>query len=97
MGRVATNMPEPGTQAERMRRLRLATGCKTQTEFAKRFGFTVTQWSNFENGSPVGANAAKRLVEKIPGITLDWIYNGSAAFLTMEMARKLGELPDDSG
>lgn len=89
-------MPEPGTQADRMRRLRLAMGCKTQTEFARRFGFGVTQWSNFENGSPVGGNAAKHLVKQIPGITLDWIHNGSTDFLTIEMARKLGELPDKS-
>lgn len=78
-----------------MQRLRLAMKCKTQTEFAKKYGFTTTQWSNFENGSPVGRIAAKQLVQRIKGLSTGWIEDGVIGDLSLTMARRLGELPED--
>ncbi len=80
--------------AARMLRLRSAMA-GSQVEFCALYGFKVAQWSNFENGRPVGKSAAFTLCQKIPGLTLDWIYFGSTSGLTMEMAKRLGELPTD--
>lgn len=91
MGRKVAAKPKPGSQAERMQRLRLAMECETQTEFAKKYGFGVTQWSNYENGSPVGRIAARQLVSKIPGLSTGWIEEGKTGDLSVTMARKLGE------
>lgn len=86
-----------GTQAERMQRLRLAMGYQSQTGFAQKYGFGITQWSNFENGSPVSRLAARRLVQAIPGLSIGWIEEGKTGDLSLTMARKLGELPADAG
>jgi hypothetical protein len=91
MGRPIKAMPKRGTQAERMQRLRLAMKCETQTEFAKKYGFGVTTWSNFENGFPVSRAAAKRLVQQIPGLSTGWIEDGATGDLSRGMATKLGE------
>jgi transcriptional regulator with XRE-family HTH domain len=76
--------------AERMLRLRNTFGL-TQAAFAKEFGFTTRQWSNYENGRPVGHTAAMQLIEKIPGLSLDWIYRGRIEGLSVAMAVALGE------
>lgn len=86
--------PQSSDSAERMLRLRTALG-GSQTAFCKLFGFKPQRWSNYENGRPVGLPAALNLVRKIPGLTLDWIYFGDSSGLTMEMAKRLGELPTD--
>jgi transcriptional regulator with XRE-family HTH domain len=74
-----------------MQRLRLAMGCETQTEFAKKYGFTTTQWNNYESGSPVGRLAARQLVSRIDGLSIGWIEEGKTGDLSLAMARKLGE------
>jgi DNA-binding transcriptional regulator YiaG len=80
--------------SERLLRLREALA-GTQVEFCTRFGFAVSAWSNYERGSPIGKAAALKLVRKIHGLTLDWIYFGNSSGLTMEMAKRLGVIPPD--
>jgi DNA-binding transcriptional regulator YiaG len=82
-------------RGERMLRLRRVFG-PTQAAFCQRYGFTVTQWSNFENGKAVGHAAAMRLVQLIPGLSLNWIYFASIGDLSVGLARRLGELPPDN-
>ena len=79
-----------------MRRLRQYYG-PTQVAFCRRYGFNVSRWANFEAGKPVGQAAALQLIRLIPDLSLDWIYFGSISGLSVEMARKLGELPPDNG
>jgi len=38
-----------------------------------------------------------QLIASIPDLSLDWIYLGSIAGLSIGMAQKLGELPPDDG
>ena len=85
----------PGARSKRLRRLRQEFG-PTQVAFCRKYGFTVTQWSNFERGGPLGFAAAQQLYFKIPGLSLDWFYSGHVEGLTIGMARILGELPDSS-
>ena len=91
MGRRSLLTDELRKSADRMRRLREVFAV-SQGQFAKRFGFSRNQWNNFESGMPVGHQAGVRLVKAIPGLTLDWIYFGNPAGLTVQMAEFLGEL-----
>lgn len=86
-----------GTQAERMQRLRVAMGYESQTAFAKKYGFSTSQWSNFENGFPVSRGAARQLVRQIPGLSIGWIEEGKTGDLSLTMARLLNELPEAAG
>ena len=82
-------------RADRMRRLRQLYG-PTQAAFCRRYGFSLSQWANFEAGKPVGHKAGMQLIASIPDLSLDWIYLGSISGLSIGMARKLGELPSEN-
>ena len=82
------------SRADRMRRLRQLYG-PTQVAFCRRYGFSYSQWANFEAGKPVSHKAAMQLVEQIPDLSLDWIYLGTISGLSIRMAQLLGELPED--
>ena len=75
-----------------MVRLRQAFG-PTQTAFCRRYGFTNSQWSNYEAGAGISIAAALLLKKQIKGITLDWIYLGEVDGLNLVMREALGELP----
>jgi transcriptional regulator with XRE-family HTH domain len=90
-GRRSQLSPEAKATADRMVRLREAFA-PSQTEFCQRYGFSVPQWSNYENGQPIGRKAAISLVHQIDGLSLDWLYLGTIEGLTVAMARRLGEL-----
>jgi transcriptional regulator with XRE-family HTH domain len=82
----------------RMLRLRQAFG-PTQTAFCRRYGFTNSQWSNYEGGAAISIRAARLIKKQIKGITLDWIYDGDVEGLNLVMREALGELgpPPDPG
>lgn len=80
-----------------MQRLREAMGYPEQTAWARHLGITVARWNNVEGGMPVSIEVATILVNKFPGLTLDWIYRGSVAGLTVDIATKLGELGRGAG
>jgi hypothetical protein len=88
--------PEPGEeipgQSERLKRLRLAYDYKTSTAFAAFLDVSVQRWNAFENGAPLSREVAFRLVQKISGLSLDWLYFGKTEALPLELARRLGEL-----
>jgi hypothetical protein len=39
-------------------------------------GFSVKQWNNLERGYPLSRDVAIQLVQKFPGLTLDWLHLG---------------------
>ncbi len=95
VGRPATK-PErreevPG-QGERLVRLRKAYGYETTTAFALFLEIAITTYSGFENGLPLSRQAAFKIVRKIPGITLDWLYFDKPDGLPLDVARRLGIL-----
>jgi hypothetical protein len=91
--------PEPSKQdlavAQRLKRLRQAEA-KNAAEFAARLGLAPPRWYNFEAGFPLPRDVAIKIVQTVPGVTLDWIYLGRREGLTVAMAQKLGEMPSDS-
>jgi transcriptional regulator with XRE-family HTH domain len=61
--------------ARRMRHLRRKLG-DTGPRFAARIGLSYHRWHNYESGYPVTLSAALQMVERIPGLTLDYIFRG---------------------
>lgn len=96
MARPITTMPEPGTTADRARRLREAMGYRTQKAFALKYGFSPNQWNNYERGSAISRISAQSLSRQIKGLTTGWVLDGDPAGLSLDMARKLGILPPDA-
>jgi len=79
--------------SDRLKRLRVAMGYESQGAFAALLGLSAPRWNNVENGLPMSRDIAFRLVQKCPGLTLDWLYFGKPDGLPLELARRLGELP----
>jgi DNA-binding transcriptional regulator YiaG len=81
----------PG-QASRLRRLRDAYHFASASAFAATLGIPVTTYNSFENGAPLSRQAAFKIVQKIPGITLDWLYFDKPDGLPLDVLRRLGLL-----
>lgn len=80
--------------AHRARQLVACMGFETSTDFARFLKIEPDRWRNFERGYPFSREVANRLVAAFPGITRDWLHEGNANGLSVEMARMLGEIPE---
>jgi transcriptional regulator with XRE-family HTH domain len=78
-------------RSQRLKRLREVTRPGSQTRFAQELGISLARWNNFERGSPLSIEIAQKLVRIIPGLTLDWLYNGERRGLSVELDRRLHE------
>jgi transcriptional regulator with XRE-family HTH domain len=83
--------------AIRVKRLREVLGFTSTGAFAAVLGYSPQRWGNIENGHPLSIEIAKRLCQKVPGLTLDWLYYGHIQGLPVDLAKSLGELPVPSG
>lgn len=95
-GRPVAKETIPG-QGERLMRLRKAMGHDTATSFAVFLDLQQQRYSAFENGSPLSREVIFRLVERIPGLSADWLYFGNPAGLSVDLARRLGEVGPPPG
>lgn len=77
--------------AQRLRVLRSVITGDNAAAFAVQIGISTQRWHNFENGYPLSKEIAFKLVEFVPGLTLDWLYLGNRAGLSLDLARQLGE------
>lgn len=75
--------------AKRLRLLRMAEGGDNSSTWAIRMGMTLPQLSNYENGVPLSRNSAIKLVQRIPGLTTDWLFLGREEGLSVELRRRL--------
>jgi Helix-turn-helix domain len=66
--------------AFRLRELRMYLGHRKMV-FAELLDVAPSRWSNVENGSPLSRDMADRLKKTIPGLSLDWIYDGETKYL----------------
>lgn len=83
-------------QAKRMRAIRGAVGYEhSQLEFAHLLKLEKSRWNNFENGYPVSRDVQRRLLDKFPWLTRDYIEDGRIDGIAMVWLRKLGELQDN--
>lgn len=82
-------------QGDRLLRLRQAMGIPTQTGMAVALGIKLTRWNNMERGQqPMSMDVAIRIRRRFPGVTLDWLLFGDPSGLPLELAKRLGELPN---
>jgi transcriptional regulator with XRE-family HTH domain len=81
----AANQPIP----KRLRALRGAEGIATAKEFAEKLGVSPNRYGNIEAGSSLSIEIALLIVEAVPGVTLDWLYNGKEDGLTLSLRQRL--------
>jgi hypothetical protein len=74
---------------QRLTRLREEMGYMYVTPFAKYLGVGLKRLWHAENGGPLAKELALRIVEKCPGVTLDWLYLGRTKGLSLSMGRRL--------
>lgn len=90
-------MDKNNSVGARLKRLREAQGYTSQAAFAALLGISPPRWNNIEKGLPLSREIAFKLVQKVPGLTLDWLYFGKPDGMPIELARRLGELPSSTG
>lgn len=81
----------PG-QAERLIRLREALNYDTSTAFANFLGIMPNRYNNFENGMAMSRDVVFIMVQKVPGLSVDWLWFGKPDGLSVSLAQRLGEL-----
>lgn len=75
----------------RAKRLRVTLGYSTVTAFAAFLRIEQKRWYNVENGYPLSKDLALLLVQRIPGLSIDWLWLGRPDGLSLSLARRLGE------
>ena len=64
-----------------------------QKRFAEFLGVIPQRWGHVETGQAgLGIDLALLVVQKCPGVTLEWLYRGHADTLTPITQRRLGLL-----
>jgi DNA-binding XRE family transcriptional regulator len=76
--------------AARLAQLRESFPEMNQAAFASYLGMTAQAWNNYERGlrRPDLATALK-ICQRVPGLTLDWIYRGEEGGLSARLLRQL--------
>lgn len=62
---------------------------ETAAAFAGFLAISAPRLSNVENGAPLGKDIAFRIAQRVPGITLDWLWFGKTGGLSLQLAQKL--------
>jgi hypothetical protein len=74
--------------ATRLRVLRASTKL-SGPQFATWIGVDYPRWNNYERGYALPTPIALILCQKVPGLTLDWIYRGRLEGMTLDLVRRL--------
>jgi transcriptional regulator with XRE-family HTH domain len=73
----------------RLKAIRLTSGIERK-EFVTRLGIGFADWNNYEDARMLLAPlSAAKLVDLLPGLTLDWIYLGRSNGLDADLHRRL--------
>jgi transcriptional regulator with XRE-family HTH domain len=83
------------TVGRRLRHLRQALNYQYGSTFARHLGITDARWYNLENGYPLSKEVAFLLVQKVSGLSLDWLYFGRTDGLSRSLGQRLGEFPEE--
>lgn len=95
IGSAIRNLPHaarplefPAARGERLRKLRKEFGPSVE-EFCQKYEFEKRTWQRYERDGSIGLTAVYHLVEKIPGVSFDWIFFGAWGNVSDELAEKL--------
>ena len=58
----------------RLKLLREIVSGENQQEFAERLGIPFKRWNNYERGYPVPRETAFLLMQRFPGISIEWLW-----------------------
>jgi transcriptional regulator with XRE-family HTH domain len=86
------NKPSPAASQpipRRLRLLRLAEGYDTAAKFAEKLGISPARYGNIEAGSNLSIEVAQLIVNVVPGISLDWLYNAREDGLSVSLRQRL--------
>lgn len=87
----AKPLPRPDQErADRLIALRRAFGYETAVAFAAFLGVSKQRYGHCERGGALGIELARLIVRKLPGVDLDYLYDGKPEGLSVELARRLG-------
>jgi transcriptional regulator with XRE-family HTH domain len=75
--------------AARIVLLREALGYENAADFARRLGITQQRLSNWENNRPALPHQGARMIRRVTGATLDWLYFGVENGLPRDVAEAL--------
>lgn len=63
-------------------------------QFAAHVGIDYKNWHNWISGLPLPAPKALELCQRIPGLSLDWLYRGIVnEDMPLRLARRLDAIP----
>lgn len=97
-GLVMLRTPKDRARAERLKRLRLVMGYRSQRQFSFFLGVDYARYNNAERGLPLSRQLAEIIVSRCPGVTGDWLNYGDEGGLSFRVVKALGALPlADSG
>jgi hypothetical protein len=80
---------EAAAQRKRLKQLWKSADYPTSASFAEALGISAARFSNPENGYPLSIEIARLIKGVVPGVTLDWLYDGDEAGLTVALQRRL--------
>jgi transcriptional regulator with XRE-family HTH domain len=78
--------------ADRVRRVQRHLGYETDEEFARALGVTKQRINNVLRGSALGRDLAVKMVRRVPGLSVDWLWFGNASGMPVGLATELGVL-----
>lgn len=78
----------------RLVRLREALGLPTDAALAKRLDVSPQKLSNYMRGRARPDLSTGLSIVAKTGVSLDWLYRGEIAGLSVQMAQMLGEVPE---
>lgn len=81
--------PDDESVGQRVTALWIAEGHPTSDSFARTLGVSPQRVNNVENGLPLGKDLAFKIVQRTPGVTLDWLFFGIEDGLTLDLRRRL--------
>ena len=79
----------------RLRQLRQAEGYETALAFAEALGISPARYGNIEAGSNLSIEVAQLIVKLVPGMSLDWLYNGREEALPLALRQRLASAAED--
>lgn len=85
-----TNSPEDS--ADRLALLREWAGFDNQSAFARRTGLNPSEWNHMESGRRALSMTVAAKLRLQWRVTLDWLYYGDRAGLSMEVSNSLPRL-----
>lgn len=78
--------------AARLHMLRAWASFESQSGFARRNGFGISEWNHFESGRRWLTLLAANTLRRNWRVTLDWLYHGDRSGLSVEVSSSLPDL-----